>query len=155
MQLKTHIAIGFAIAFYFLPHMRDKPVFFPAVLVASVLPNIFALIRTRGKDRLGGGKNSRLFIKDETSRGIIHTFTLCIAISVALSFFYPVLALPFFLGYSFHLYSDAFTPEGITPFWPYKKKSTGHVKSGGAVDNSIFYIMIVFAVALLINFFIS
>jgi membrane-bound metal-dependent hydrolase YbcI (DUF457 family) len=54
------------------------------------------------------------------------------------SVFVPVIAFPFFLGYSVHLFSDSFTHEGIRPFWPSKKSSAGIVRTGGVVEKGIF-----------------
>jgi inner membrane protein len=86
--------------------------------------------------------------------GILHSYTLCIAIALALAFFYPILAFPFFLGYSSHLFLDAFTPDGIKPFWPFiKKKSTGKIDTGGKVDLAIFTVMIFVNIALLAKLF--
>jgi len=72
-----------------------------------------------------------------------------------LTAFYPVLALPFFLGYSFNLTLDAFSTKGIVPFWPFKKKLSGKIMPGGRIDNIIFYLFILFDLALLIKFFIQ
>jgi membrane-bound metal-dependent hydrolase YbcI (DUF457 family) len=70
--------------------------------------------------------------------------TLCIAVSILFALALPVLALPFFLGYSSHLLADSFTQEGITPFWPWKRNSKGILRTGGSVELGIF---IGFAVA--------
>jgi len=86
-------------------------------------------------------------------RGLIHTYTFCMGISIVLAFFYPVLALPFFLGYSFHLTLDAFSTEGIVPFWPLTKKTSGKVRTGGSVDAAIFYILLLVDFALLVKLF--
>lgn len=150
MHLRTHLAVGVALALYFLPHVNDKLIFFPSVLVASILPNLGSLFTHGRKDYRRKGIFSFL-MKEKDTRGIIHTYTVCILVALALAFFYPVFALPFFLGYSFHLFLDSFTTEGITPFWPYKKKSTGHVKSGGKIDKVIFYLVIVFCIALFVK----
>lgn len=149
MLLRTHVAVGLAVAFYFLPHVVNKLYFIPVVLIASTLPDI-----DTGYSSIGRKKIFRPVQLMTKHRGIFHTYTLCIAVSILFAFFYPVIALPFFLGYSFHLILDTFTPQGITPFWPLKIRVSGNVKTGGTIDTAIFYISLIFAVALLIKFFI-
>src|SRR3989338_4124869 len=139
MLLRTHLAVGIAVALYFLPFIEHKLIFFPVVLISSLLPDIDTGFSTIGRSRLF--RPLQWFVKH---RGIIHTYTVCIIISIVLAMFYPVYALPFFLGYSFHLYLDMFTPEGIRPFWPLKKRVEGNVKTGGTIDATIFYLFIFF-----------
>jgi len=86
-------------------------------------------------------------------RGIIHSYTFAMVLAIVLACFYPVLAFPFFLGYSFHLFLDAFTVQGITPFWPLSKKSEGKITTGGRVENAIFFVMLIVDVALLAKLF--
>lgn len=148
MLFKTHIALGLGVALYFIPHINNKLLFLPIVLIASILPDIENGFAYSNKGSLF--KPLRWFNK---SNWILHTYTFCIAVSIFLAFVYPVLALPFFLGYSFHLFIDAFTPEGIMPYWPIKKKSTGHITPGGKVDQGIFYTLALVDVALLVALF--
>lgn len=138
MMLRTHLAVGIAVVLYFLPFIEHKLVFVPVALIASILPDIDS-----GFSNIGKHKIFRPVQWLSNHRGILHTYTFCIGISVLLAFFYPIVALPFFLGYSFHLYLDMFTPQGIKPFWPLKVKSSGHVTTGGKVDATIFYIFVV------------
>ncbi len=146
MLLKTHIAVGLAVAFYFLPHVINKLYFIPVVLIASVLPDI-----DTGYSSIGRRKVFMPVQLMTKHRGIFHTYTLCIAISILFAFFYPVLALPFFIGYSFHLILDTFTPQGIAPFWPLRIRVAGNIKTGGNIDSAIFYISLIVAAGLLIN----
>ena len=73
-----------------------------------------------------------------THRGFFHSFTFLILITIVFSMFIPVLALGFFVGYSSHLLSDSFTKEGIMPFYPWKKKSYGMLRTGGKIETGIF-----------------
>jgi len=77
---------------------------------------------------------------EATHRGFFHSYTFCIPASIALSFIFPILALPFFLGYSFHIFADSFTPQGIRPFWPFKAVSKGPVTSGSKLDDVVFWL---------------
>ena len=148
MLLRTHIAVGLAVAFYFLPHVVNKLYFLPVVLIASALPDI-----DTGYSSIGRKKIFRPIQLMTRHRGIFHTYTFCILVSLLFAFFYPVLALPFFLGYSFHLILDTFTPQGIAPFWPFRVRVEGKIKTGGSIDSAIFYISLIFALALFVNLF--
>ena len=48
------------------------------------------------------------------------------------------IAFPFFLGYSVHLFADSFTVDGIRFFWPFKARSAGLLKVGGATEHALF-----------------
>ncbi len=148
--MRTHIVIGLAVALYFLPHVTDKLIFVPIVLLTSLLPDV---------DSPNSYFGNRWFSKPVqwifSHRGPIHSYTLCIALSAVLALFYPVLALPFFLGYSFHLASDSFTVTGIRPFWPLKMQVTGKLKTGGNVERGVFMTMIVVDLFLLFLQFFS
>jgi len=148
MLVKTHLAVGLAVALYFLPFINSKLIFIPVVLLASLLPDIDSGFSTAGKHAI-----FRPLQWITNHRGIIHSYTVCIAAAIALAFFYPVLSFPFFLGYSFHLVLDSFTPKGIRPFWPLKGKSTGKIVVGGRIEDTILVMMIIVNVALLIRFF--
>ncbi|MBS3099071.1 metal-dependent hydrolase [Candidatus Pacearchaeota archaeon] len=147
MLARTHFAIGLAIALFFLPHVNNKLVFFPAVLIASILPEIGnILFRVRRK------KSLKPFVPRNFLGGATRTYTFCITISVLLAFFYPILALPFFLGYSFNLFLNSFTPDGIMPFWPIGNKTTGKVTPGGTIDYTIFIVFIILDAIFLLRF---
>jgi inner membrane protein len=134
MIWKTHLAIGLAVALYFLSHVNKPMIFFPVVLASSFFPDIDSKFSYIGKKAL-----SRPIQWTVSHRGIVHSYTLCIALSLLIAFFYPVFALPFFLGYSSHLFADSFTVQGIKPFWPLKAVSKGPVTTGGKIERVIFY----------------
>ena len=67
-------------------------------------------------------------------RGILHSMTFCLILTVILASFNQKLALPFFLGYSLHLVADSFTIAGIKPFWPSTKVIKGFVRTGGLTE---------------------
>ena len=124
------MAIGLAVALYFLPYVNNEMVFLPVLLIATLLPELEAIT----------GKGRRISkVKKEGHRGLLHTYTFCITVSLILALFYPIFALPFFLGYSFHLFADSFTKEGIRPFWPLKVRSSGVVVTGGQIDKVLFF----------------
>jgi len=150
MLKRTHLAVGIGLVLYFIdiPQLKNKLIFIPIVLIASLLPDIDSGFSTLGRSRL-----IRPVQWIFSHRGIIHTFTTCIFISALFAFFLPVIAFPFFLGYSFHLLLDSFTPQGIQPFWPLKKKSTGSVVVGGKIESTIFVLILIVDFALFIKLF--
>jgi len=145
---KTHVGIGIFAALFFLPHVVHKWVFVPVVLLASLLPDIDSGFSALGKRAVF--RPFQLFLKH---RGFIHSFTFCILISIVLAFYLPTLAFPFFLGYSLHLIADAWTVEGIRPFWPLKDTTNGRVRVGGKVEQMIFFVVIVADVLALLRLF--
>lgn len=149
MLLKTHLAVGLAVAFYFLPHVQNRLAFVVIVLFASVLPDLESeiLLDKHKKIKLFGmiGKNS-----------FLHTYTACLIATGLFAFFAPIVALPFFLGYSFHLAVDAFSREGIAPFWPFTtKRASGKITPGGHVDYAVFSLSLIFAALMLIKILIQ
>ncbi len=149
MLSKTHLAIGVFAIVFFLPHVNNKLIFVPVVLLASVLPDIDTGFSLMGKKWMF--KPLQWFIKH---RGILHSFTICVIISFLLAFYIPILALPFFLGYALHLLADSWTVEGIRPFWPHKVELKGKVKVSGIVEETIFVTFSILDVIFIILIFI-
>ena len=149
MLRRTHLAIGLAVMLYFLPHVNDKVIFIPILLISSLLPDIDSGFSFFGRKAIA---KPIQFISSH--RGFFHSYTFCIIASILLALFYPVFALPFFLGYSFHLLADSFTINGIKPFWPFRFSSSGNVRVGGKMEYVIFFVFIILDVFLLLFLFI-
>ena len=149
MFIRTHLALGLAAALYFLPHIaQNKFVFLFVVLLSSILPDLEnGFVFVKRKKLFSLRKN--MF---SNKNWILHTYTFLIPTSIALTFFYPALAFPFFLGYSFHLFIDSFSPEGIRPFWPLKNKAAGKLAQGGKIDSMLFYILLIANLFFLVRF---
>ena len=147
--MRTHLAIGLAVGLFLLPNVDSKWIFLPVVLAASLLPDIDS-----GFSRLGRKGIFRILQWFVKHRGVIHSLTFAFVISIVFAFFAPVLALPFFLGYSFHLLVDGFTPEGVRPFWPFKSDVKGRFKTGGRIEDMIFVVFLLIDVLLLIGLFV-
>lgn len=148
MIKRTHLVIGLACALLFLPHVNNKLLFFPVVLLCSLLPDIDS-----PSSYLGHNKIFRPLQWVAEHRGVLHSFTICIVASFVLAFVFPILALPFFLGYASHLAADSFTREGITPFWPWKRTSSGFISTGGSSEYPVFIIFIVLDAVLFLRLF--
>ena len=84
MMLKTHLAISALIMLMFLPHLSSVYllVFIPVALIATALPDIDSGFSTMGKGRTG--RVVQFFVKH---RGLFHSFSFCILVSV---FFQPL-----------------------------------------------------------------
>jgi membrane-bound metal-dependent hydrolase YbcI (DUF457 family) len=148
MLKRTHLALGALVALFLLPYVENKWIFVPIVLVASLLPDVDTAFSTAGRNFLSRGL--QMFVKH---RGVIHSLTFAVVVSLGLAFFWPVGALPFFLGYSFHLLADSFTPEGIKPFWPIKSVVKGRIRTGGRIEDTVFIVLLIFDVLLLVALF--
>ena len=147
MLRRTHLLIGLAVALHFVSHVSHQFSFIFIVLIATVLPDIDS-----GFSALGRNWISKPVQMITSHRGFLHSYTFCVPASIIVSLINPVFALPFFLGYSFHLLADSFTVQGIRPFWPFKVVSKGPVKVGGVIEDAIFWtflILIILSILLL------
>jgi inner membrane protein len=135
---KTHLAIGLAAALFFSMRVPKPLIFIPVVLISSFFPDIDSGVSSIGRKMI-----FRPIQMGVDHRGLVHSYTICILLSFLIAYFYPILALPFFIGYSFHLFADSFTIHGIRPFWPLKGISKGPITTGGAMEKTVFYTLII------------
>ncbi len=149
MLFRTHLAIALFVALFFLSHVTHKLTFIPLVLAATLLPDIDSAFSKIGRGKVG--QVVQLFTKH---RGLLHSFTFCIIVTLFFAFYLPVFALPFFLGYALHLLLDSVTSEGIRPFWPFKNVAQGKLPVGGAIEEALCMAFIVIGVVFIVSFFI-
>ena len=149
MLMKTHLAIGIFAVLFFFPYMNDKAIFVLVVLIASLLPDVDSGFSTMGRNMA-----MRPLQVLTRHRGVFHSFTFCILASLVFSLYLPVLAFGFFLGYALHLLADSWTPEGIKPFWPWKKDLRGRVRVGGVIEETVFIIFAILDVIFFILLFV-
>jgi inner membrane protein len=133
MLTKTHLAIGFFASLLLLDRITYGITFIIVVLFSSILPDLDTAFSVIGKKTIF--RPIQFFTKH---RGFFHSFTFCLAVSLFFAWYFPILALPFFLGYGLHLFADAFTVDGIRPFWPFKKSSSGMLRVGSAFEDVLF-----------------
>ncbi len=148
MMLRTHWAIVVLVILLFVEHVNNQLFFIFIVLIATMIPDIDSGFSTLGKFK--GFRFLQFFVKH---RGVIHSFTFCIFISLILAAFWPIASFGFFLGYGVHLFVDSFTPEGIKPFWPYKKKSSWRLRTGSLLETGLFLIFVLLDILLFILMF--
>src|SRR4030042_2278338 len=149
MLLKTHIAFAVFLIILFFGHVIHPWIFTAMVLAATILPDLDANLSSFGRHLIF--KPLQLLTKH---RGIVHSFSFAILISIILAVFWPILSLGFFLGYSVHLICDSFTRQGIQPFWPLKAKSYGFIASGGRIEETLFFTLIILNIFLFFGTFI-
>ncbi len=129
MLLKTHYAILIFFVLLISPAVEHKLVFVITALIATQIPDIDSRY-----SKLGHRKLARILQIFTKHRGIIHSFTFLLSITLVLILLFPVLGFGFFLGYGLHLVFDSFTIEGIKPFYPFKKRSYGIIRTGGKIE---------------------
>lgn len=133
MQFKTHLSITLFFALILLSTIENKIVFISISLFATLIPDIDTSYSYLGKFKIF--RFLQVFIKH---RGFLHSFTFLLLIICPFALFLPFIALPLFLGYGLHLLTDSLTIEGIQPFYPYKRKIFGRIKTGGMTEIIIF-----------------
>ena len=149
MLMKTHLAIGTFLVLVFLPHSNFKTIFLMITLLASIIPDIDTAFSTVGKSKF-----LRIIQWLTKHRGIFHSFTFCILVSIGIAYAFPPAAFPFFLGYGLHLFADSFTIDGIRPFWPLNLSASGKITTGGRIEYILFVFFSIFDVILFVSWFI-
>lgn len=145
MLIRTHLAINALFIALFLAKVDNMWIFIPVALIATMLPDIDSGFSTIG--RFQASRFVQFFSKH---RGMFHSFTICIILSIVLAAFIPVLALPFFLGYGLHLLADTFTIEGVRVFWPLPFKSCWRVRTGSRIETTLFLVFLLVDIFVLI-----
>ena len=147
MLYRTHYAISVGAILLFLPHVANKAIFVIVALIATLLPDLDS-----PQSILGRKKIAKPVQMISEHRGLFHSFSFLLLATLILALFLPLIALPFFLAYSLHIFSDSFTHEGIRPFYPIKKSINGNVRTGGRFEFSILVIVLIVDVVLFIVF---
>jgi membrane-bound metal-dependent hydrolase YbcI (DUF457 family) len=145
MMIKTHLTVVIFFILLLLSQVEYSIIFALVALVTTFIPDVDTKFSTLGKKKIF--RPFQFFVKH---RGILHSFTLLLALTLILAFFVPVIALPFFLGYGLHIFMDSFTVDGVAPFYPYKKRVYGSVKNGSKIENFIFVSFIVVDLLMLV-----
>ncbi|MEM4325713.1 MAG: metal-dependent hydrolase [Candidatus Pacearchaeota archaeon] len=140
----AHLLLGFFVDIYFLQYVKNKPVFFIVVIIASLIPDLDTIFYSR--------KVLKNDSKTPSYKNFLHSYTFCLLLSIVLVLSYPIVALPFFIGYSFHLFFDSLSVEGIIPFWPFKLRSKGFIKPGSLSEKSVIAILIILNTLLIFKY---
>jgi len=146
MYLQTHIAATFLGIILLMDFVESKMVFVIVALVATFIPDIDNKSSKLGRKRIF--RPLQVFLKH---RGILHSFTFLGIVCILLYFWTPVVSYGFALGYGLHLILDAFTVWGIRPFWPFKWKIKGKMKTGKGFEIFIFVSLLIIDLVLIFN----
>lgn len=140
---RTHLVFGILVGLFFLDafNIPSPWLFMFVVMVGASLPDI-----DLHKSKVGGLMKpfSRLMNLFFGHRGLIHSLLMAFVMYFIFYVFFGLnYAAAIFIGYSSHLFLDAFTPKGISPFWPLKIKLNGIIKSGGILEIGLFFLFLV------------
>ena len=133
MLLRTHLAITFFAVLIFISSVEHKITFVIVAFAATLIPDLDTPFSKVGNHLIL--RPFQLFVKH---RGLIHSFTFLFLLTLFFVLFIPKLAFGFFLGYGLHLLADSFTVEGIQVFYPFKKKSSWKIRTGGKIEIGLF-----------------
>ncbi len=145
MFLKTHLAITLFFVLLLINSVEDKLVFVLVAVIATYLPDIDSRFSS-----IGHRKIARVLQWFTKHRGIIHSFSFLLLITLFLVLFFPIISLGFFLGYGLHLLADSFTKDGIRPFYPWKKRIYGRIRTGGRVEIIVLVLFLIVDVGLIL-----
>lgn len=148
MLIRTHLAVTLMGILFLIDKVEAQYTFVIVALVATFIPDIDTAYSKLGKEKIF--RPLQFFVRH---RGFIHSFSFLFLVVLAFVLFWPVGALPFFLGYGLHLFLDSFSIEGIRPFYPYSKTSSGKIRTGGRVEIGLFLIFILIDLLLAVRMF--
>ena len=149
MLFRTHLVTGIFFILLFLGLAQNKIVFIIFGLIGIIIPDLDTKYSKFGKHIV-----FRPFQFFVTHRGLVHSLSFGLLVSIFLAVIFPVSSLGFFIGFSSHIIGDSFTREGISPFWPLKKRSYGFINTGETMEKLIFYFLL-FLDSLIIIFLVS
>jgi inner membrane protein len=139
MLFKTHIAITIFLVLILITFVNSKIIFCVMAFIGTGFVDI-----DLPDSKFGRNFIFRIIQFFSKHRGFFHSITSAVLFSLAIAIIWPVASLGFFLGYSSHLIADSFTLEGIKPFWPFKFRSSGFIKTGGKFEWGIFILFAIF-----------
>lgn len=149
MMYRTHLVFGILLGLAFL-NMFNIPspwLFIFVIMVGASLPDI-----DMHKSKVGGLMKPFSFLINLFlgHRGLIHSLLMAFLMYFLFwALFGLNYAAAIFIGYSSHLFLDAFTPKGIRPFWPLRAKLNGMIKSGGILEIGLFFLFLVAIILIL------
>lgn len=138
MLIKTHLAITLFLVLILIGYVSSPILFLTVAMIATYIPDIDSK-----KSKMGNHLLFRPLQWISRHRGMLHSFTLLIAVTFLISLIWPLVALGFFVGFSSHLIADSFTIEGIKPFYPFRWRSSGNVITGSLSETNILVVFLI------------
>jgi len=132
MLIRTHLLITLFFILILFSSVENKVVFVVIALIATFIPDVDTRFSKLGKKKVF--RPLQFFVNH---RGFFHSFIFLGLISLIFYLFLPLIMLPFALGYGSHLIADAFTIQGIKPFYPFKRRIRWKIKTGGVFETII------------------
>lgn len=137
MLIRTHIALTLFFILLFISNVEHKIWFVIVALLATFIADIDSKYSTLGKYKIF--RFLQFFVRHRT---VFHSFTFLVLITMFFVLFFPVVALPLFLGYGSHLLLDGFSVRGIRAFYPLKKRASWKIKTGSRLETSVFVFLV-------------
>jgi len=134
MFFRTHLIMAFFFVLLFFQYITNPVIFLPVVFFATIIPDIDSRFSKIGHHRM-----FRIFNFFVKHRGIMHSFTFLALVSALIFLFFKEALFPFASAYTLHLLLDALTIQGIMPLFPLKFRIKGKIKTGGIVENILFF----------------
>jgi len=150
MLIKTHLMVTLFFVLILLPFVSHKVIFIILALIATYIPDIDLEHSKLGKNKIF--RPLQFFLRH---RGFFHSFTFLFLLTFILLITIPILALGFFVGYASHLFADSLTLNGIAPFYPWKRKTSGILKTGGRTESIIFLFLLIANLLLLSKYILA
>ena len=143
MLIKTHLVITLFFTLFLIGYVNSPILFLVVALISTYIPDIDSR-----HSKIGHHWFLRPIQWFARHRGMVHSFSFLLILTLIISLFFPILALGFFLGYGCHLFADSFTIEGIRPLYPLKGRSSGNVITGSVSETNIFVLFLLMDIAL-------
>ena len=112
---------------------------FVIIAISSLVPDIDLKKSKIGKLFKPFSSMINLFF---SHRGFFHSLIFMFLCYFILFAFFRDFSNPFLIGFSSHIILDALTVEGIRPFYPFKFKVRGFLKTGGIVEIILSFLLI-------------
>ena len=153
MLFRTHVFFGFFAGLIALGYLdiENKFIFLITAVLFSSFPDV---------DHSGSKINKELFFTKIFSltfkhRGFVHSiFPAGILFLLARYFNYNNVGYGLFVGYTAHLLIDGLTRNGVRIFYPlFNFKISGFIKTGGLIENVLFYIILAATILKISNFY--
>lgn len=145
MLFKTHIAFSVFLILLLISFIDEGLIFIFSVLIGTIILDLDSPKSKYGKSIIF--RPLQFFV---SHRGILHSLTFAIVVSVIVSIFFPVIGFGLFIGFLSHIFMDSLTKEGVRILWPLKFKTRFIIKTGGETDQVLFLVLTLINVTLLI-----
>ena len=139
MLIRTHLLITIFFILILFSSVENKAVFVVVALIATFIPDIDTKFSKLGKKRIF--RPLQFFV---SHRGFFHSFIFLGLITLIFALLLSKIIFAFVLGYGLHLLADSLTIQGIRPFYPFKTRIKGRIKTGGRLET---FILVCFLIA--------